>query len=305
MPRKRQPRPARIICRTCQVEKSSDDFRPKRRQCRQCDTALQGVHHMGNRDEALQYMKDRRRRIREQRQAGLLPAVDVTQPTLCKTCGEIRPLGEFRKNHNSLTGFVQPCAQCASQKVSQRSKETREKRRNGMMPPVDTSIPWICTQCGETKPMHEFVTASGSATGHAQPCILCMRIIAKEYYQNHPEKAKEWRERNPEKVVQAAQKWQKNNPDKVRGHWAARRARKRNAWVENVDYGVLYERDHGICQLQYPGCKVRLTKKQGTVDHIVPLALDGEHSYKNCQLACRHCNFKKQKTGKGDQMRLF
>ena len=29
------------------------------------------------------------------------------------------------------------------------------------------------------------------------------------------------------------------------------------------------------------------------------------HSYKNVQLACRHCNFKKSHRGKGDQMRLF
>src|SRR6476660_2116904 len=53
------------------------------------------------------------------------------------------------------------------------------------------------------------------------------------------------------------------------------------------------ERDKGICQLC--GTPVRLDVHYThplapTRDHIIPLSKGGEHSYANCQLACRDCN---------------
>ncbi len=72
-----------------------------------------------------------------------------------------------------------------------------------------------------------------------------------------------------------------------------RRKRIREQWVEDVKIEVLIERDKGICQL----CKkpVRLDVPYThplapTRDHIIPINKGGEHSYANCQLACRDCN---------------
>ncbi|MBU1087985.1 MAG: HNH endonuclease [Candidatus Omnitrophica bacterium] len=44
-----------------------------------------------------------------------------------------------------------------------------------------------------------------------------------------------------------------------------------------------------------------------TVDHIIPLSKDGEHSYKNTQLACFKCNCLKGNRGidGGEQLLLF
>lgn len=72
-----------------------------------------------------------------------------------------------------------------------------------------------------------------------------------------------------------------------------RRKRQREQWVEDVKVEVLVERDKGICQLC--GTPVRLDVHYThplapTRDHIVPLSMGGEHSYANCQLACRDCN---------------
>ena len=302
MPRKpRDPAAAMIICSICKIEKPTDEFPPTGLRCRLCLNAAALEQHHKHRAIKLVGMKNRRKRIRDQREAGVVPDVDLTELTVCTACGETKPLGEFRKSRNSLTGLMQPCKQCSSKQTSAYQQRVKAQRKAGALPKVDISQPWGCTQCGETKPMHEFMRQQHTKSGFAQPCRDCSAKRAKAYAKEHPEKAQEWRNKNPDKVIKAAQKWQRENPDKVRGYWAARRARKRNAHVEKVEFAVLYERDHGTCQR----CHKRITKQQASIDHIVPLGLGGQHSYKNTQLMCRSCNFKKQKTGKGDQMRLF
>ncbi len=82
-----------------------------------------------------------------------------------------------------------------------------------------------------------------------------------------------------------------------RRHKQARRARERSAFVERVDATAVFERDGWTCQLC--GCKTP-KRRRGTqaddapeLDHIVPLAAGGEHSYRNTQCACRACNYTK------------
>lgn len=86
-----------------------------------------------------------------------------------------------------------------------------------------------------------------------------------------------------------------------------RRARIAGARVESVNHVAVFMRDGWRCQL----CGVRTPRRhQGTtkltapeLDHIVPLSLGGEHSYRNTQCACRACNGAKGATIKG-QLRL-
>jgi 5-methylcytosine-specific restriction endonuclease McrA len=66
-----------------------------------------------------------------------------------------------------------------------------------------------------------------------------------------------------------------------------RDARKRNAYVEAVNPQVVYDRDQGICGI----CRLPVDRtEQWHVDHIIPLARGGEHSYANTQLAHGLCN---------------
>lgn len=75
---------------------------------------------------------------------------------------------------------------------------------------------------------------------------------------------------------------------------AKRRAVERGAQADRVDPFKVFERDGWRCQL----CKVKTPrKKRGTydddapeLDHIVPLAKGGAHTYANTQCACRRCN---------------
>lgn len=75
---------------------------------------------------------------------------------------------------------------------------------------------------------------------------------------------------------------------------AKRKAVLAEATVELVDPYVVFTRDGWRCQL----CGVKtLRSKRGSydddapeLDHIIPLARGGEHSYLNTQCSCRKCN---------------
>lgn len=108
--------------------------------------------------------------------------------------------------------------------------------------------------------------------------------------------------------------WKKNSPSAKESQRLSkdrRRARKKEAFVENVYRKKIYERDKYRCQLRLPGCKgidrnkVVPHPKAPTLDHIIPLAQGGTHEPKNCHTACFQCNWKKSDGGGGEQLLLI
>jgi 5-methylcytosine-specific restriction endonuclease McrA len=87
-----------------------------------------------------------------------------------------------------------------------------------------------------------------------------------------------------------------------------RRARQRGANSERFDPMDVLNRDGWICQL----CGIKTLKSQRgksssrapVVDHIIPLALGGEHTRRNVQCACYKCNAAKGAKAQG-QLRMF
>ena len=75
---------------------------------------------------------------------------------------------------------------------------------------------------------------------------------------------------------------------------AKRKALLAETTVESVDPYVVFTRDRWRCQL----CRVKTPRsKRGSydddapeLDHIIPLARGGQHSYLNTQCSCRKCN---------------
>lgn len=88
----------------------------------------------------------------------------------------------------------------------------------------------------------------------------------------------------------------------------ARKMRKRVQTVESVNPIKVFERDGWRCQL----CKRKTLKAlRGTLDprapeldHIMPVSLGGEHSYRNTQCSCRSCNAKKSNRPMGQMLLL-
>jgi 5-methylcytosine-specific restriction endonuclease McrA len=91
-------------------------------------------------------------------------------------------------------------------------------------------------------------------------------------------------------------------------HRRARKLRQRGARVEPVNLLHVLERDGWRCQLCGISTPRRLRgsfdDRAPEVDHIIPIASGGEHSYRNTQCACRKCNIAKSSKPQG-QMRLF
>ena len=64
----------------------------------------------------------------------------------------------------------------------------------------------------------------------------------------------------------------------------------------SINLQLLCERDHGICaicgkpvNMETDACN----NEYGSIDHIIPLAKGGTHTWDNVQLAHRVCNSKK------------
>ena len=73
----------------------------------------------------------------------------------------------------------------------------------------------------------------------------------------------------------------------------ARRARLKGARVETVDLLVVAQRDGWRCHI----CKRKVTRATWSLDHLVPLAHGGDHSYANTALAHHRCNAIRSDTG--------
>lgn len=108
---------------------------------------------------------------------------------------------------------------------------------------------------------------------------------------------KRWREANKERYrasentarARKYSSWYERNRAAKLSHSANRVTRLRGAFVEAVDLRELFERDNGICGI----CSSPVEFTEVTMDHIIPLAKGGLHSYSNTQVAHGSCNFKK------------
>lgn len=110
--------------------------------------------------------------------------------------------------------------------------------------------------------------------------------------------------------IVCGEKYETLNPSQVtcsskcskRWKYHKRDARLKGKIVDNdITLEALYNRDSGVCYLC--GCKCnwndKTITKEGyqitgqtypTIEHVIPLALGGQHSWENIKLACFHCN---------------
>jgi len=128
----------------------------------------------------------------------------------------------------------------------------------------------ICKECGS-----EFTTECGD-----KHSVFCCQSCADKY------------ERNLEHQTERHKAYMREAKKK-------REQQLIKQFVSPVSYDALFERDQGICQIC--GMRVHPDKHcdsnwSGTIDHIIPLSIGGEHSMSNCQLAHRICNSLKGRT---------
>lgn len=143
------------------------------------------------------------------------------------------------------------------------------------------------------------------------------KILASKraYYANNREKIltrnNEWIKANSQK--RSAQRkmyyainsekfkiWGKINSEKIADNHRRRRALKRNVTIEHFSSLEIFNRDNWICQLCHKKVNKRLKwphPLSASLDHIIPLSLNGTHERKNVQLAHLSCNLKAHTRG--------
>jgi len=183
-----------------------------------------------------------------------------------------------------------------------------------------------CRTCLIEQPDENFYINRAKPDGIDTICKTCSKAAVKAYRLTHREKylarktrynnehreerlqkAREYRETHGEAIRQRARAFQQSeagkrrnardsarrrardlsNPERARALKACAYARSKGAHVlEVVYYARVYERARGMCHICTKPCE----QEAGTLDHIIPLAKGGEHSYANCALAHWHCN---------------
>jgi 5-methylcytosine-specific restriction endonuclease McrA len=183
---------------------------------------------------------------------------DQDWPRCACGCGEPVPV---RKANCTARGYVkgEPCRFVAGHS----SRVTRKLPVNGMVQ---------CYDCGITKATSDFNVDSTRPSGLDPCCRACQKA--------------RYRRANPNPKYR---RWP-NSAVRARAYAAARRARLRGQFVEHVDALVVYTRDGGICGI----CGEPVEPAAFDVDHVIPLAKGGEHSYANVQAAHPSCNYSKK-----------
>lgn len=260
--------------------------------------------------------------------AGTIPTAGACLPPPCIVCGSPTP-GEDRMTcsrecqwASMRTRPTLTCAGCGGAFVRRRRSAkdaqrycSRECARRRFPAPIDLTPVSHCAVCGV-----EFRSRRRRRTC-SDPCrVEHIRREARRFGN-----LKSIRDRAPRPCGRCGEPFTPSYGDKRSVYCSKRcgrratqpkdgktdrkRARRAGVVYEPVSRLKVFERDGWRCQC----CGTKTPKKlKGTVDdrapeldHRVPLALGGAHTYENCQLACRRCNSKKGGTKTLGQMPLF
>lgn len=184
-----------------------------------------------------------------------------------------------------------------------------------------------CTQCGEEKPMDGFHRERRRKDGRRSECRACisdrtreyrmrpavrerMASYFKQYYADHREEqiraAKAWREQNPDRMFETRRVYRERNKERIA---AKKRAdyRANPQWILNAharrqgnigDAKISKKQWLSLMRMYQWRCfycgEALSTKKNRTVDHIIPLSRGGAHSMLNLVPSCRTCNISKK-----------
>lgn len=195
----------------------------------------------------------------------------------CSVCGELKELSEFSPDKRKPDGRASRCKACHRHKGRQWREANPDYLRAYYERNRDEQL------------------AKQKAAREADP--EKQRAKARRQYERHRDdylrRSKEHRERNPESTRAVVVAWHAAHPERIRAFkrksQAKRRVRKRKLPYEDVDPALVFNRDAGICGI----CGEPVAPDNWHLDHIVPLAAGGSHTYGNLQVAHPSCNLSK------------
>lgn len=203
----------------------------------------------------------------------------------CTVCGEEKPLDCFYGAKQARDGLMSRCKECHKAKVREYEAANPEKRAK-----------WGKThRARHADKIRERQREWQQGAGREK-----YLAIRKRYREAHPDRIKaawaEWFAENGEArremlraVYDPAERRLQRNPEQSRRDRERRRARMLDAYVEDTPFDDVLLRDCGVCGI----CHEPIMENTIEIDHVIPLAQNGEHSMKNVQLAHRSCNRRK------------
>lgn len=234
---------------------------------------------------------------------------DLRMKKRCPICEKTKPIEQFARNRSTKSGFGGRCKPCHAALALKRRQANRERDREIRRAFYQRHAERISVENAaarkadpakwSVKDRANYERRTATPEGRAQ-----FRAWQEDWKLRNPERNAEisrrctraWRKANPEKAADSYRAWAAANPEKYRagqqrGH-ANRKARLRSAdgvRILNIDRAVVFERDGGICGI----CDSLVDATDWHMDHVVPLARGGEHTYGNVQVSHPRCNMRK------------
>lgn len=208
----------------------------------------------------------------------------------CEACYALRPSTVHQATQDAKRPWYSACKSCGMEFDEPRQQEHCNFRCVGRYirrQQLAVTVTKVCVGCGE-----DFTTQDNRRTTCGTGCRQwlvshpgVMRVLDRECLHCG----------TPFRALTAKQKYCRPSccatANKIR-----RRGRMASAFVDDVHKIVIAKRDRWICQLC--GSKVSKTLRaphphSWSIDHVIPIAAGGEHSYANTQLAHLGCNVAK------------
>jgi len=165
-----------------------------------------------------------------------------------------------------------------------------------------------CSQCEKRLPINEFHKDKNASGGRRAKCKKCRISNVKTWYSDNRERQstreKNRRQANPEKYAEKeALRYEKDKDKRLllaTEHSHLRKARKKKVRTERGISKLSLKKKFGTkcyyCGIEMDfstGSGRKFNRSMATIEHLIPLAKGGEHTFENTVLACRHCNISK------------
>jgi hypothetical protein len=207
----------------------------------------------------------------------------------CASCGQSKPLSEYRAAKKGKFGVRGSCKQCEGKKAKERYWANPEKYRNYSRDYRKNNSEKCLNDLKKWRKQNkDHVTAYKKKIYEENADKL--RLQSREYYQKNREqellKCKNWRTKNKAWWKEYYQK----NRERFKQHNRNRKARIRGAEGSHTatEIKVLYKLQKGLCNT----CGTPLNNNYHA-DHIIPVSRGGTNWINNIQLLCPPCNYKK------------